>query len=86
MLQSLIASSQFGHGKGCGDANGRHEYVGVARLVLGQLLVEGEGEESVGLGQLPDPRVGGLWDLLRLSGQDGGLVFGVGVAVDAVRL
>ena len=82
----MIAGSQFGHGEGCGDANGRHEYVGIARLALGQLLVERKGEESVGLGQLPDPRVGGLWDLLWLSGRDGGLLFGGGVAVDAVRL
>lgn len=83
LLQGLVAGPQLGHSEGSGDADGGHEDVVLGGPAGSHLLVQGQSKAAIGLGQLPDPWVGGLRDGLR-----GGWlhVVGVRVAVDAARL
>lgn len=67
LLEGVITGTQFGHSKSSGDAQGRQENVVIVILGVCQVLIEGGGKSRVGLGQFPDPAVGGLWDLLFLA-------------------
>lgn len=81
LLQSSVAGSQLGHGKGGGDADGRHEDVLLGFPADSQVFVERQGEVTVGLGQLPHPWVGRLWNHLGLWRVVlGGLQIGAAVA------
>lgn len=83
LLQGLVAGSQLGHGEGGGDADGGHDDVVLGGPADGHLFVQRQSKAAVGLGQLPDPGVGGLRDGL-LSGRLRAV--GVRAAVYAARL
>lgn len=64
LLEGVVAGPQLGHSEGCGDTQGRQENVFTVFLGVCQVLVEDCGKAGIGLGQFPDPPVGGLGDLL----------------------
>lgn len=64
LLEGVVTGSQLGHSKSCGDTQWRQENVVVFILGVRQMLIEGSGKAGIGLGQFPDPPVGGLGDLL----------------------
>lgn len=67
LLQSFIASSEFGHGECGGDADGGHEDVRLGAPAKSQLFVQWQTKASIGLWQFPYSGIGEVRDCLRLQ-------------------